>query len=950
VIVRCAFLVLCAILAGLAVSPSFAQEPPPPPPLQLVRDIRTDAQPSLSGYPQVFQFVELDGELLFPGWDGVHGWELWRTDGTAEGTVLVRDICPGHCSSLPWDLRQLLGAVYFRASDGDHGTELWRTDGTAEGTELVADVAPGADSSLPMSLAELGGEVYFQADDMEHGAELWATDGTPGGLRLVADIRPGAEGSRPLSLIAVGDRLFFSADDGASGREPWKADGTSEGTERLADLCPGAPDSLWEDQDGPWGQRVFGVAGNRLVLSTHDTWTCPPGVWVSDGTTEGTEQIPGLGYALLFPDSAPDGAVLLSAQDAVSDEELWRTDGTVAGTARVADIHPTGSSSPRALGRAGGAVYFSAWDGLTGTELWRTDGTAAGTELVRDIRPGPVSGIWFNYLPTGRAAGESLFFQADDGVHGRELWVTDGTTEGTMLTADINPGAAEPELVLYSVVLPGAVDGRLITMAYAESNEWALWASDGSPEGTELLVDLDTQSSSAPQGWWGLPLGWFSPKAATQHGIVWRADDGERGERLWISDGTPVATRVLADACSECPPGIGHYPHPVTAVGDLAYWWIFEGENRGTWVTDGTAAGTQLLHEDAQAFEIAAWPRAGGTDVLLSGSGLWVSDGTPEGTVELIGFGTWVSEPTPLGEVAFFGTSSADGFEPWVTDGTPEGTMQFTDIQPGPESSNVTGLTAFSGGTLFFWADDGVHGMEPWTSDGTPGGTGLLLDIHTGIEPSLRRSAFAPIAVGDKVYFPADDGLQGTELWVSDGTAQGTFSLGDLNPGARGSAPRPWIAWDGFLFFSAWDVDHGRELWRTDGTPGGTVRIQDFYPGPGSGIVDVSPVGSTFFASLPPIVWNDRLYFAATDGATGVELWSTDGTPGGTGQVADIHPGHGSSSPNGFAIYGDQLFFTATDGVHGYELWALGEPPVPEVVFADGFESGDTSAWATVVP
>jgi len=112
----------------------------------------------------------------------------------------------------------------------------------------------------------------------------------------------------------------------------------------------------------------------------------------------------------------------------------------------------------------------------------------------------------------------------------------------------------------------------------------------------------------------------------------------------------------------------------------------------------------------------------------------------------------------------------------------------------------------------------------------------------------------------------------------------------------------------------------------------------------------VSPVGSTFFASLPPIVWNDRLYFAATDGATGVELWSTDGTPGGTGQVADIHPGHGSSSPNGFAIYGDQLFFTATDGVHGYELWALGEPPVPEVVFADGFESGDTSAWATVVP
>ncbi|MEZ5332088.1 MAG: hypothetical protein R2991_08545 [Thermoanaerobaculia bacterium] len=205
------------------------------------------------------------------------------------------------------------------------------------------------------------------------------------------------------------------------------------------------------------------------------------------------------------------------------------------------------------------------------------------------------------------------------------------------------------------------------------------------------------------------------------------------------------------------------------------------------------------------------------------------------------------------------------------------------------------------------------------------------------------------MSAGDRVYFAADDGSTGQELWITDGTPRGTHSLGDLNPGPSGSDPRPLIVWGSRLYFSAFDAAHGRELWSTDGSPEGTTRVADLRPGPSSALADALPAYSFLLPDLPPAVWNGRLYFAATDGATGVELWSTGGTEG-TTQVADLNPGPGSSSPNGFAVYEDQLFFTATDGVHGYELWALGDAPAAEVVFEDGFESGDASAWSVVVP
>ncbi|HBL25905.1 MAG TPA: hypothetical protein DD490_03620, partial [Acidobacteria bacterium] len=149
---------------------------------------------------------------------------LWRSTGAPGGTQRLRTFGAfgGFSSPAPAELTSLGSLLFFRLDDGESGSELWRTDGTAAGTVQVHDIAPGEDGSFPMELTALGSRLYFAAREAEHGIELWETDGTAEGTRLVQDIAPGAFSSNPQELTAGGGgRLFFTADDGLHGREPW---------------------------------------------------------------------------------------------------------------------------------------------------------------------------------------------------------------------------------------------------------------------------------------------------------------------------------------------------------------------------------------------------------------------------------------------------------------------------------------------------------------------------------------------------------------------------------------------------------------------------------------------------------------------------------------------------------------------------------------------------------
>src|SRR6185503_18015868 len=164
-----------------------------------------------------------------------------KSDGTPNAAVLVKDIQNGPLGSDPEDLTRVSGAflgagrLFFTADDGVHGRELWKSDGTLGGTHLVKDISTVPLSSKPASLTAVPGagfapgKLFFTADDGSTGEELWVSDGTLAGTVRVKDINPGAASSNPGALTAVGTVLFFAADNGVNGRELWKSDGTTLG-------------------------------------------------------------------------------------------------------------------------------------------------------------------------------------------------------------------------------------------------------------------------------------------------------------------------------------------------------------------------------------------------------------------------------------------------------------------------------------------------------------------------------------------------------------------------------------------------------------------------------------------------------------------------------------------------------------------------------------------------
>lgn len=150
-------------------------------------------------------------QVFFSAYTAAAGRELWKTDGTTAGTMLVRDINPGSANSNPIGLTALNGKLLFQATAAN-GRELWQSDGTATGTLMLKEFNPGTASGDPSNLVAVGSRrVYFQANDGVTGQELWRTDGTAGGTIRLADSYPGAGGGYANAIALAGGLLYFKA-------------------------------------------------------------------------------------------------------------------------------------------------------------------------------------------------------------------------------------------------------------------------------------------------------------------------------------------------------------------------------------------------------------------------------------------------------------------------------------------------------------------------------------------------------------------------------------------------------------------------------------------------------------------------------------------------------------------------------------------------------------------
>ncbi|MBD0256632.1 MAG: hypothetical protein ICV83_13010, partial [Cytophagales bacterium] len=387
--------------------------------LQLVKDITAGVNPS-----GPVGLVNANGTLYFSVGSG-----LYKSDGTATGTVLVKTFTGGP----PQWLTNANGTLYFAASGGASGTELWKSNGTAAGTVQVKDINPGSGSSEPKHLAALNGTVYFAANNGTLGEELWKSNGTAAGTVLVKDIYPGTVpspespyepepgNSSPKELTAYNGKVYFAAKAPVYGTEFWRTDGTAAGTVLVDDLLvePYIPDEPLSSVP-----RNLRVVDNKLVFIANATVEGVERVYASDGTAPGTVDIGGATPAKYY---AP---AIITSWAVANNVYSYATYSYAAGVGPVVGFYGFNGSRNFSqeddvvsdLTPVNGALYFVANDGLSGRELWVNNAT--GIEKLPELNPGPEG-----TNPNGLfSIGNVLYFRSTYGSATNALWKYDLNT------------------------------------------------------------------------------------------------------------------------------------------------------------------------------------------------------------------------------------------------------------------------------------------------------------------------------------------------------------------------------------------------------------------------------------------------------------------------------------------------------------------------------------------
>lgn len=243
--------------------------------------------------------------------------------------VMVKDINLGIGSSMSYNpsLTNVNGILFFQASNGTNGMELWKSDGTAIGTTMVKDIYPGTGSSWSSAITNINGTLFFAASDGIHGGELWKSDGTDAGTVMIKDIFLGKNSSGLTHLTNVNGTLFFTADNGTDGYELWKSDGTDVGTVMVKDISLGYTSSI----DISFPSPVFATNNNILFFRTNNGI-----LWKSDGTDTGTIMV-NKGYfgSSLVLRGVFNGSLYFTAGDNVNGYGIWKSDGTDTGTVMI---------------------------------------------------------------------------------------------------------------------------------------------------------------------------------------------------------------------------------------------------------------------------------------------------------------------------------------------------------------------------------------------------------------------------------------------------------------------------------------------------------------------------------------------------------------------------------------------------------------------------------------
>lgn len=663
--------------------------------------------------------------VLLSGDDGVNGAELWFVDTSA---TMVADIAPGPEGSDPSDFTIVSGRAFFLATTATEGREPWVTDGTPAGTTLVSDIDPGVGSSDATSLVDAGGWLGFVASSPAGYAQPWRSDGTAAGTTLIAAVTVAVEGTSRVRRVAPwqGGLAYFV--DEAGGRTLHVSDGFTDTPVAIVDAAFLRPD---------WQAGELAAIGSGVMFRASNPRTSSD-PWFSDGTAAGTvrlaDTLPDAMNQTVIPHGFTTfGALgLFVAQDRTAGDEPWITDGTPAGTRRLADIDLRSAASRARSFVSAPAPLFVADDGVTGSEVHVADLASATFTQVVDLAPGAASGAWSELMPVADAA----LFLGPGTTTG--LWRTDGTGAGTLLVTDL-PG--------YGFAV-GAAAGRAY---FALSGE--LWASDGTAAAT---ASLGIPWSSYPRG---------SVMPFLSRGLLRTASEA------WISDGTAGGTALLADVS---PATITD----ATVWGDRIVFVVADGPDTALWMSRGAAGdavpldllGTLPQRKVAEVEECGGYLFAVVQDVYGTGI-LAYTDGF-----------------TSLRQVP----GSAAGRRPRSLATVGRHVMGLADAWPGGERVVLVDASGSAPTArlldIGISADRVVPGAASWLALGRERTSGRRACRLVHADGSYRSVPLEPLADAEAAHVEgrfmvvADDGVVGAEPWIVEDDADGDGLVDPCDP------------------------------------------------------------------------------------------------------------------------------------------------------------------------
>ena len=830
------------------------------------QDLRIDYEDQR--VPIVHEFTVIRDQLYFMTSHG-EAENLWTSDGTPGGTHPVASL-PGIGSTLSTSQGQLYIRVYETYEDA----KLYLSDGTNEGTYPFIEHLGGS-SREGSDFVVRDDTVFFQIVEDDEQTTLFRADSKPN--QQLADITQLFQVSIGdddgfQHLTRVGNEVYFASDD----RDVlWKTEGSPDDIVRVGIV----------DRQDTYGEieKIIDFNGLPILVVRHGLYGTE--LWSATGAPDSLNPLkhinPGEASAEVDHLVQLGAELYFSAEDGVHGRELWATDGTDAGTRLVRDILESGGSLDETAEfwlATSDRLFFSANDGTAGNELWMSDGTADGTRMVSDLDAGETRGA---YPHAFTVVNDELIFVADNGVSGSELWATDGSVNGTRLIHDgapgndstfvyhqaqvrqvedlafdvypqaisflanrspflqvggdtyfltgqdtdalwkLAPGMTEPELI--AELRPGAVasldingaalNDRFVFTLYRRGGGFELWGSDGTEAGTTRLRSFANSFEEF------VVLG---DKA-------YFSGDSRSGEELWSTDGTKDGTQPVADAV---PGRNGVMPEGLMVRDGVLY---FSGTNRQhtnweLWRSDGTAEGTQPITR----YEGPQWTA--------------FNFGFAHGTAEGVFFVRSVRESTdPL----------VEEYQLWRTDGTIGSADLITSVGSTREDRKDIRILGSVNDTLLFNIFDEETGTF-WAYRN--GQTEQLAEVNVcALQcPTLQG--------GDRLFFTADDGIHGMELWETDGTPSGTRLVADVDPGPRGSHPSRLTSFNNSIVFSARTRAHGSEIWTYfdanagDANRDGTFNSRDLVT-----VFQHGRYGQREAASWSEGDWNGDGFFDSSD-------------------------------------------------------------------------------------